>query len=274
VTKEEINFLVFAALLTPPGALIFGRMLARIREHGGRVNPEKFGIADLFMAFFLAGYFALGVLVNSGVPSSVPAASVMRTEDIINSAVGSLLILFIVIGFLAIRKLSPSELFGLQKIGLWKAGITGGLLVAAIFPPLMLATFVVQKLLGGQVKEQDVVEFFREAAGTNEQASIAAMFVMAVVVAPVFEEIVFRGYLYAVFKSWAGSFASMVFTAALFAAVHNNVAVLPSLLILAAGLTIAYEWSGSILVPIAMHATFNALQLVTLLVALKHPPAS
>jgi membrane protease YdiL (CAAX protease family) len=274
VTKEEIHFLVFAALLTPPGAVIFGRMLARIRAYGGRVNAEKFGIPDLFMAFFMAAYFALGVLAESAISSPVQAASIMKTEDVVKSAAGSLVMLFIVIGFLAVRKLSPSELFGLQRIGIWKAGITGGLLVAAIFPPLMLASYVVQKLMGGQVKEQEVVEFFREAAGANQQSSIAAMFVMAVVVAPIFEEIVFRGYLYAVFKSWAGSFASLVFTAALFAAVHNNVAVLPSLLILAVGLTIAYEWSGSILVPIAMHATFNALQLVTLLVALKQSSAS
>jgi membrane protease YdiL (CAAX protease family) len=164
-------------------------------------------------------------------------------------------------------------MLGLRKVGLWKAGITGGLLVAAIFPALMVATVVTQTIFRGQAKEQEVVQFFREAAGTNQNASVAALFIMAVVVAPVVEEVVFRGYLYAVFKSWAGSFASMVFTATLFAAVHNNLAVLPSLLILAVGLTIAYEWSGSILVPIAMHASFNGMQLGLMLLMLKQPAA-
>ena len=77
VKDEEFKFLIFAALLTPPGIVIFGRMLARIREYGGRVVTEKFGIPDLFMAFFLAAYFALCALVPShegpAIPDSLPA---------------------------------------------------------------------------------------------------------------------------------------------------------------------------------------------------------
>jgi len=272
VKQEELQFLAYAALLMPPGILIFGRMLARIREHGGRVLTEKFGIPDLFMSFFLAAFFALGVLAPSSQSAAPSPASVLKTEDVMNSAIASLIILIVVIGFLMVRRISPVEMLGLQKFGLWKAGITGGLLVAAIFPALMVATLITQSIFRGQAKEQEVVQFFREAAGTNQQASVVALFVMAVVVAPVVEEVIFRGYLYAVFKSWAGSFASMVFTATLFAAVHNNLAVLPSLLILAVGLTIAYEWSGSILVPIAMHASFNGMQLGLMLLTLKQPP--
>ena len=273
MTKEELQFLVFAALLTPPGVLIFGRMLARIGRQGGRVRTDKFGIPDLFMGFFLAILFTVGALFAPSDATVVQAASVMKTEDVLSSVFSSLLILSIVIGFLWIRKISPAELFGLQKISLFKAGVIGILLIAAIFPILLVVTYLVQAALHGQVKEQEVVQFFREAAGANEQASVAALFFMAVVVAPIVEEVIFRGYLYAVFKSWAGPVASLIFTAALFSAVHNNVAVLPSLLILAVGLTIAYEWSGTILVPIAMHASFNAIQLIMLLGALRQHSA-
>lgn len=271
--QEELQFLAYAALLMPPGILIFGRMLARIRDHGGRVTTDKFGIPDLFMGFFLAAFFALGILAPPVQTVATPPANVLKTEDVMSSAAFSIIILMIVMGFLMVRKISPAETLGLHKFGLWKAGITGALLVAAIFPVLMVATLLMQSIFRGQAKEQEVVQFFREAAGTEQHASVAALFVMAVIVAPLVEEVIFRGYLYAVFKSWAGSFASMVFTAALFSAVHNNLAVLPSLLILAVGLTIAYEWSGSILVPIAMHASFNGMQLGLMLLTLKHPPA-
>lgn len=273
--SEALQFLVYAALLTPPGILIFGRMLARIREHGGRVMTDKFGIPDYFMAFFLAVFFAIGALTSAGESSAPnPVANTMKTEDVLTGSAGSILLLAIVIGFLAVRKLSPADLFGLRRIGILKAGVIGVLLVAAIFPLLMLATFFMQLLLRAQAKEQEVVQFFREAAGANQIPSVAAMFLMAVVVAPVFEEVIFRGYLYGVFKRWAGSFASLIFTAALFAAAHNSVTVLPSLVLLAVGLTIAYEWSGSILVPIAMHASFNATQLILMLGSLHYQPAS
>jgi membrane protease YdiL (CAAX protease family) len=271
VKDEELKFLVFATLLTPPGIVIFGRMLARIREHGGRVITEKFGIPDLFMAFFLAAFFALGALAPSPkvppIPDSLPApaATALKAEDVLSNAAGSVLILSIVIGFLAVRRLPVADLFGLRKFGLLKAGITGALLVAAIFPLLLLVTLLMQVVMREQAKEQEVVQFFRDAAGTNQLPGVTAMLFMAVLVAPIVEESIFRGYLYGVFKSWAGPIPSLIFTAGLFAAVHANIAVLPALLILSVGLTIAYEWSGSILVPIAMHAAFNGTQLILLL---------
>jgi membrane protease YdiL (CAAX protease family) len=271
LTKEELQFLAYAAFFTPPGVLIFCRMLARIREQGGRVTTEKFGLADLFMGFFLAGFFALGAIAAPGQSAPVPAASVLKMEDVLSSAIASVVMLAIVIGFLAIRKISPAEQFGLRKFGVWKAGVTGGLLVAAIFPLLMVATLLVQSVFRGQVKEQEVVQIFREAAGGSQRFDVFALSIVAVVLAPIVEEVIFRGYLYAVFKNWAGSLASMFFTAVLFAAVHGNVAVLPSLLILAIGLTIAYEWSGSILVPIAMHASFNATQLALMVLSVNLP---
>lgn len=278
--QDEVQLLVYAALLTPPGVLIFGRMLARIRESGGRVIFEKFGIPDFFMAFFLAAFFAINALGAAGntttpeLPAPAPASTSLKAEDVLSSSVISFVMLAIIFGFLMIRKLSPTELFGLRKVGVLKAGVLGGLLIAALFPFLMVVTLIMQVLLRGQAKEQDVVQFFREAAGANQIPSIAAMFFMAVVVAPIFEEIVFRGYLYAVFKKWAGPAASLIFTAALFAALHVSVTVLPSLLVLAIALTIAYEWSGSLLVPIAMHASFNAIQLITLLGSIHHQGAS
>ena len=265
--EEELHFLIFAALLAPPGLLIFGRMLLRIRANGGRVLTERFGIPDLFMGFFLAGFFALGAMLSPPQSGPMPAASIMKVEEIINGAVSSLIMLSIVVGFLWAREISPTELFGIRKLSFWRAALIGVLLVAAMFPILMLSTVLTQMGMRGEAREQEVVQFFREAAGANQPLSIAAMYVMAVIVAPVVEEVIFRGYFYAVFKKWAGGFASLIFTAALFAVVHTNVAVLPSLMILAVGLTLAYEWSGSILVPIAMHATFNGMQLGMILMA-------
>lgn len=240
-------------------------MVLRIRAGGGRVDTGRFGLPDLFMGFFLSLFFALGAMLTPSQSGPMPAASIMRIEEVLNGAVSSLILLSIVIGFLWARKISPAELFGLRRMTIWKAFVVGGLLVVAIFPALAVTSLFTQWMMNGKAEEQEVVQFFREAANAKDSLSIVAMYFLAVVVAPVVEEVIFRGYFYAVFKKWAGGFASLIFTAALFAVVHNNVAVLPSLMILAVGLTLAYEWSGSILVPIAMHATFNGLQLAMIL---------
>ena len=50
----------------------------------------------------------------------------------------------------------------------------------------------------------------------------------------------------------------------LFAAVHAHIPSAAPLFVLGGCLTLAYEWSGSILVSMTMHALFNSLTLTAL----------
>jgi membrane protease YdiL (CAAX protease family) len=85
--------------------------------------------------------------------------------------------------------------------------------------------------------------------------------VMAVVVAPVAEEVIFRGYLYPVGKRYLGPFLSLAVTGILFAILHGHAASVPALFTLAVCLGLAYEKTGSLLVPMIMHAVFNAVSI-------------
>ncbi len=82
-----------------------------------------------------------------------------------------------------------------------------------------------------------------------------------VILAPVCEEFLFRGFFYGVAKRYAGAPLSGFLTAALFAAFHASLTSLPGLFVLAVALTLAYERTGSLAVPITMHALFNAMSL-------------
>ncbi len=88
--------------------------------------------------------------------------------------------------------------------------------------------------------------------------------VLAVVVAPISEEFIFRFFIYGVLRRYAGIAVGLVFNAMLFAAAHNHLPSAAPLFVLGACFTLAYEWSGSILVSMAMHALFNAVQLTFL----------
>jgi membrane protease YdiL (CAAX protease family) len=93
----------------------------------------------------------------------------------------------------------------------------------------------------------------------------AAVLVMAIVVAPLAEEFIFRGYLYPVGKKYLGGFAAAMVTAALFAVLHGHTASLPALFTLALCLVLSYEKTGSLLVPMIMHAVFNAVSVAGIL---------
>lgn len=84
----------------------------------------------------------------------------------------------------------------------------------------------------------------------------------AVVLAPVFEELVYRGLLLRALQRRIGSWAAAVVSAAVFAVVHLMALQLPGLFVfglLAAGLAL---WSGRLGPALAMHVGFNATALV------------
>jgi membrane protease YdiL (CAAX protease family) len=87
---------------------------------------------------------------------------------------------------------------------------------------------------------------------------------LAVAIAPIAEELAFRGYLYGVMRRYFGALPALVFTAVLFAIIHLNVPTLFPLFILSCVFTVSYEATGSLLVPMTMHALFNTINLVAI----------
>ncbi len=110
--------------------------------------------------------------------------------------------------------------------------------------------------------KQDIVVFLERNQSAAARWVVA---VFAVVVAPMQEEFLFRGYLYGIMRRYAGPAVGTVLNAALFAAIHLHLPSFGGLFVLAVCLTLAYEWSGSLFVPMMMHAMFNSLTVIELL---------
>ena len=88
--------------------------------------------------------------------------------------------------------------------------------------------------------------------------------VSAVVIQPICEEFLFRGFFYGVWKHYLGPWRAGFLACLLFAAFHASLAAFAGLFVLAVCLNIAYERTGSLLVPIGMHAIFNLTSLVVI----------
>ncbi len=92
---------------------------------------------------------------------------------------------------------------------------------------------------------------------------------LMVVLAPVVEELVFRGLLYRMLREQWGIAASVAVSAILFSLMHQGIIVSPQL---AGGIifALAYEWSRSLWVSIALHMGANgavySISLLTLAV--------
>lgn len=84
----------------------------------------------------------------------------------------------------------------------------------------------------------------------------------AVVLAPLAEEIVFRGFLFRNLRDSLGKGFAMLLSGFAFAAVHFEPTLLLPLTALGVALALLYEWSGTLYVPIAVHALWNLVALV------------
>ena len=80
---------------------------------------------------------------------------------------------------------------------------------------------------------------------------------MAVIVAPVVEELLFRGVLYPAIKQIGYPRFAAIGTAILFALFHVNLVTFLSLTAVALGLVVLYEFTDNLLAPIIAHAVFN-----------------
>jgi len=101
---------------------------------------------------------------------------------------------------------------------------------------------------------QDTVKFFQHS---QDKLALGAMAVAAVIVAPLCEEIVFRGYLYPAAKRFTGPATAMFCSALLFSLAHGSLAMLLPLFLLGFAFAWIYERTGSLWAPIFAHFCVN-----------------
>ena len=101
---------------------------------------------------------------------------------------------------------------------------------------------------------QEAVLLFQEA---SHPLVLAGLLVLAVVVAPVVEELVFRAGVYRFLKGRTSRVLALLISGLLFGIIHGNLQSLPGLVAVGVCLGLAYEISGNLRVPIFFHAFFN-----------------
>ena len=194
------------------------RVIRQIATAGGQVRTEEFRMPDALVAGVLAAFF-----VGMGVAALFKHAeksAVVKIEQVMPGSFIFVLFVVGIAGFLKYRGLRLIPLFGLDRLTPLR---TAGWALALLFAAFVLA-------------------------GLANAVSVLA---------PICEEVIFRGFFYAVGKRYLGPLGSGLATALLFAAFHLSLTALAGLFVLALCLTLAYERTGSLAVPIGMHALYN-----------------
>jgi membrane protease YdiL (CAAX protease family) len=247
------------ALIIGAAVYVYGSLVRQIAARGNELEPgatRGFTWGDAVLAALLATWFVLNITA-----ASTHDVSSMRTRDLALNALFSIALLIFVALFLRLRGIHIDTLAGFSRIGFRRAALTGAVLLVAAYPLIFLADAASQRVLGGGSNRQGIVELFN---ASNTLGQRILIIVLAVAIAPVAEEFLFRFFLYGVLKRYFGRVLALTGNALLFAAVHAHLPSFGPLFVLGSCFTLAFEWSGSILVPMTMHALFNSLTLTAL----------
>ncbi len=129
---------------------------------------------------------------------------------------------------------------------------------AAIFwtvPTALVAVYAVSYFYDLVIhpKQQELVSQFPHSG-----AGFVLFFVLAVIMAPIFEETFFRGFLFRGFANSWGWVAGAAVSAAIFSLLHLQLDIFVPLFALGFALAWVYHRTGSLWSNITLHAVFNA----------------
>ncbi len=256
---------IFIVLLVFAGLAIY---LTLIRQISARRSlptdgtavappPRTFGLPEAFMAMALILFLLLNIVTSFERSAPVHLSS----GDLIANFLLSLFVVVLIAAVLKLRGIDIDAVGGFSKASLKRTVSTAIVLLLAAAPLIGVAEGLTQGFFGGESSKQEIVSLFNSSRTIQERVMII---VLAVVVAPISEEFIFRFFIYGVLRRYFGVAVGLIFNALLFAAAHTHLPSAAPLFVLGACFTLAYEWSGSILVSMAMHSLFNSAQLIFL----------
>ena len=162
---------------------------------------------------------------------------------------------------LCFNRSRPREPFG------FAASLLPGIATFLVSLPLVVVVGLVWtgllKLCGLPIEPQNAVAFFKKA---ESPALLATMIVLAALVAPVTEELIFRAGIFRYARTRLPRWAALLLPAVLFGALHAHLASFAPLVVLGIVFSLAYERTGRIGTAIVAHALFNSYSVLRIFI--------
>lgn len=217
---------------------------------------------------FLAS-LVLGILVVQGYAAGFAPEGAKPEVTIPIMVLGTITyqgVTLVMIGvFLRIHRTSWADAFGFNSPRLIRAVVLAVLTCIIVLPiawSLGKLSEIVLSRIGANPVPQQSVQALQNSASFEEQLyfGLAAIFI-----APIVEEIIFRGIMYPALKQFGLARFALWSTSIFFALTHANAMTFVPLCFLAVILTFLYESTNNLLAPIITHALFNAANFYALL---------
>ncbi len=216
----------------------------------------------LIVGFFFVGQLLLpllfGLLGLNPINFTVRMKAFYVLASYILLASGGLLVMYLSIKpFLPL----PKDWFRFKFVSNWFLWGFGGYLVA--LPLVIVVSLINQQLWQGQGGSNPILPLALEG---QDSVALLIFFITACVAAPIFEEIIFRGFLLPSLTRYMPVWGAVVASSLLFAIAHLSLSEVLPLATLGMVLGVVYSRSRNLLSSMLLHGLWNAGTLLSLFV--------
>ncbi len=155
----------------------------------------------------------------------------------------------------------PEDWFKVKFFDNWIFWGFGGYLLA--IPAVLLVSLINQQIWQGQGGSNPLLYLALQA---QDKVALAILFVTAAIAAPVFEEIMFRGFLLPSLTRYLSVSTSIVISGLIFAIAHLSLSEVLPLTVLGIILGTVYTRSRNLLAPMLLHSLWNSGTLLSLFI--------
>ena len=216
----------------------------------------------LIVGFFFVGQFVLPILISllginpGNAPLRIKALYVLGTYILM--AVGGLTVLY-----LSIKAYFPlpEDWFKFKFKSNWVLWGFGGYLVA--IPSVLLVSALNQQIWHGQGGSNPLLFLALQA---QDKVALVIFFSTASIAAPLFEEVMFRGFLLPSLTRYTSVNGAIIVSGFIFAIAHLSLSEVLPLATLGIVLGFVYTRSRNLLAPMLLHCLWNSGTLISLFV--------
>ncbi|WP_084176550.1 CPBP family intramembrane glutamic endopeptidase [[Limnothrix rosea] IAM M-220] len=155
----------------------------------------------------------------------------------------------------------PKDWFQVKWLDNWTVWGLGGYMVA--LPLVLIVSLINQQIWQGQGGSNPILFLALQA---QDQVALTIFFITASIMAPLYEEIMFRGFLLPSLTRYMPVWGSILLSAFLFAIAHLSLSEVLPLMTLGIILGFVYTKSKNLLAPMLLHSLWNSGTLLSLFI--------
>ncbi|ABA21169.1 Abortive infection protein [Trichormus variabilis ATCC 29413] len=220
---------------------------------------------ETILSVFVVGFFFMGQIF---VPSLLVLLPIPRPIVNVRLQAVSVLISYLLVasGALSVLYFSIKRFFPLPQYWFrfrlrdnWFLWGLGG--YCAALPIVVIVSLINQQLWQGQGGSNPLLQLALES---QDFTALSIFYVTAAIAAPLFEEVLFRGFLLPSLTRYVPVWGAIITSAVLFAVAHLSLSEILPLTALGIVLGVVYTRSRNLLAPILLHSLWNSGTLLSL----------